>query len=164
MTSENKQTAWSDWLNSWRSNKQTNCVAVGFILASDWLKSYRPIMKHIGKKITAVPNYVRHNWKLLQQTPTQISECIALNKFPLQFQFMKTTVTSAVMAENFSCATREAVLSATTGIASAGLLQPVGSGFVRGTSVMTVVNGPPSCAPNARILTVERMRLVKSQK
>lgn len=77
---------------------------------------------------------------------------------------MKTTVTSAVMAENFSCATREAVLSATTGIASAGLLQPVGSGFVRGTSVMTVVNGPPSCAPNARILTVERMRLVKSQK
>ena len=95
---------------------------------------------------------------------TEISECIALNKFPLQFQFMKTTVTSAVMAENFSCVTREAVPSATTGIASAGLLQPVGSGFVRGTSVMTAVNGPTSCAPNARILTVERMRLVKSQK
>ena len=99
MTSENKQTAWSagkrvafgfslasDWLNSWRSNKQTNCVAVGFILASDWLKSYGPIMKHIGKKITAVPNYVRHNWKLLQQTPTQRSlSALHLTSFHCNF-------------------------------------------------------------------------------
>ena len=76
---------------------------------------------------------------------------------------MKMTATSAVMAGNFSCATREAVQSATTRTASEVTSPPAASGSVRGTSAMTAASGQTSCALNVQILTVKLMQLVKSQ-
>lgn len=75
---------------------------------------------------------------------------------------MKTIASSAVMAVNYSCATREDVLSATIRIALEGMSLPVASGSARGTSAMTAANGPTSYALNARIPTVGLTLLTKS--
>ena len=72
------------WTVGVATSKQTVSRLVLFWHLIDW--KVMDQSWNIGKKITAVSNYVRHNWKLLQQTPTQRSlSALHLTSFHCNF-------------------------------------------------------------------------------
>lgn len=73
------------------------------------------------------------------------------------------SATSAAMAVNFSCATKEAAQSVTTRTALAVMSLCVASGSAHGTSVTSAASGQTYCALNVQIPTAKLMRLAKSQ-